>query len=218
MMNQELKIKVCGMKYLDNLKEVASLRPDYLGFIFFPKSPRNVDELIGEEVIAATQGITRVGVFVNADYDFITQKITEFGLGLLQLHGDEPVELCKQLKEDGHSIMKVFGVGESFDFSRLEPYKTYVDFFLFDTKGKDYGGNGVTFNWELLKEYDNEKPIFLSGGLGPKNIDAVKELSGISIHALDINSKFEDKPGVKNIDLLKEADFDKTRKLFKHGE
>lgn len=205
------------MKY--NTVEVAALQPDYLGFIFYEGSKRNYTC----EKIPGIQGVKKAGVFVDASIDFIVKKTTDFKLDAIQLHGDESPEFCKNIKTvleklkepalsaveepalSGVEVWKVFSIKDTFNFSRLKPYETSVDAFLFDTKGKEKGGNGYTFNWDILKEYPSKKPFILSGGIGLEEISAVKELlkTNLPVLAVDVNSKFEIEPGRKNIEDLK---------------
>ena len=198
-----MKIKICGMKYWDNIEQVAALQPDYLGFIFYKKSKRNFDG----DIPNIPNAIKKTGVFVNESLDFILEKVRKYNLAAIQLHGNESPELCTELKSNENvEIIKVFSVGEKFDFESLEKYEEVCDYFLFDTKGKEKGGNGIIFKWGLLNNYSSEKPYFLSGGIG---LDAVQDIheffktdaSKFCI-ALDLNSKFEVKPGLKNINKL----------------
>ena len=193
-----MKLKVCGMKYPQNIFEVSHLLPDYLGFIFFEKSSRYFDGEIPE----IPSSIKKVGVFVNASLDDIQSKIAKYNLNLIQLHGDESPEFCEHLKNENLKIIKVFSVDDHFDFSILLGYENVCDYFLFDTKGKLHGGNGYAFNWQILENYKSTKPIFLSGGIGIEEIEKIKSID-LPIFAIDINSKFETEPGLKNITLLK---------------
>lgn len=197
-----MKLKICGMKYPDNILEVSELLPDYMGFIFWEKSSRFFDG----EIPNLPKSIQKVGVFVNASFDEIVSKIKKHHLDLIQLHGNESVELCMDLKKENIQIIKVFSVNDDFDFKVLEPYEAVCDYFLFDTKGKLPGGNGIVFDWKVLETYPSTKPFFLSGGIGIEEIASVKQLlkTNLPIHAIDINSKFEIEPGLKNIELLKE--------------
>ncbi len=199
-----MKLKVCGMKEVENIKQVGALQPDYMGFIFYDKSKRNFEGVIPE----LPKGIKKTGVFVNEYIEIVVSLAEEYQLEALQLHGDETVEYILEIKKHlpKVEIIKVFGIKDEFDFSVLEPYEEVVDFFLFDTKGKERGGNGVTFNWEVLKNYSSTKPFFLSGGIGLNEVDAVKEIlkRDLPIYALDVNSKFETEPGLKSIKDLKE--------------
>ncbi|MEO0571608.1 MAG: phosphoribosylanthranilate isomerase [Bacteroidota bacterium] len=197
-----MKLKVCGMSH--NPVEVEALEPDYMGFIFWEKSPRYLEGVIP----SISRRIKKVGVFVNASAEEILQKVTRYGLQMVQLHGKETPELCNHLRKLGLGVIKVFGVGETFDFSVLEPYEKACDYYLFDTKGKLPGGNGYVFDWEVLENYPSTKPFFLSGGIGMENIDDILTFlyrpESKYCHAIDINSRFEIKPGLKDIGLLKE--------------
>lgn len=217
-----MKLKVCGMKYVENIQQVAEVQPDYLGFIFYDRSPRNFEGIIPE----LPKGIKKVGVFVNEYIEIVVSLIQEYQLDVVQLHGDESVEYIEKLKEAFQTaeeeliaqlkkkrkpktieIVKVFGVKDEFDFSILKPFETTVDFFLFDTKGKERGGNGITFNWKVLENYNSTVPFFLSGGIGLKELPEVQNLIEsnlpLPIHALDVNSKFETKPGIKSVKDIK---------------
>ena len=164
-----MKLKVCGMKYVDNLMMVAAVQPDYLGFIFYDKSKRNFEGVIPK----LPKGIKKTGVFVNEYLEIVVSLTEEYGLEAIQLHGDETPEYIKELKSHlpKVEIIKVFGIKDEFDFSILEPYQEEVDYFLFDTKGKLPGGNGYTFNWKILEKYPSTKPYFLSGGIGLENVE-----------------------------------------------
>lgn len=200
------------MKIPENIKDVVKLQPDYLGFIFYPKSKRFIDKLDSQWVIQHTTQCIRVGVFVNATTEKVLQEAERFKFGLIQLHGDESPSFCQQIKNAGYQVVKAFGVDDDFDFSVLEPYKSYCDYFLFDTKSKAYGGTGQVFNWELLQKYDNQVPLFLSGGLDVDNIQEIKKLDFLNIHAIDINSRFEISPGLKDLQLLNQLNFENIRK------
>lgn len=199
------------MRDPDNIKDLIALAPDFIGFIFFEKSKRYVGHPETLSVEQIPSQIKKVGVFVNETYDVMTDLIKKYQLDYVQLHGDESPALCEQLMKTGVGIIKVFSVGDAFDFKKLEPYKPFSDFFLFDTKGKEYGGNGVTFDWATLSDYDNEIPFFISGGLSPENIDEISDLKDMNLAAVDLNSCFESKPGVKNIDMLRSLNFDQLR-------
>ena len=208
-----MKLKVCGMKYQENIEAVAALKPDYLGFIFYDKSPRNFDG----DIPKLPDSIKKTGVFVDASIDFIIKKTKQYGFKAIQLHGSESADYCEQLlkkiKEVSTTLdqtsavtssavemWKVFSIKDEFDFSVLKPYESIVDCFLFDTKGKEKGGNGYTFDWSVLKDYKSSTPFILSGGIGLDQIEKVKEIlkTNLPIYAIDVNSKFETKPGLKN--------------------
>lgn len=198
---KDLKLKICGMKFHENIKQVASLKPDYMGFIFFEKSPRNFDAEIPE----MDKGIKKTGVFVDASLDFVLEKVKKHQLQAVQLHGKESPEFCAALKVEDLEIIKVFSVKDSFDFSNLQQYEGKVDFFLFDTKGKAKGGNGVAFDWEVLKKYPSETPFFLSGGIGLEEVGRLKDFEfPKTFYGIDVNSRFELEPGFKNLETLKE--------------
>lgn len=198
-----MKLKVCGMKYPENIKAISALKPNFLGFIFYEKSER----LFEDKVIEISPEIQKVGVFVNESPEKITQKIQEFQLDIVQLHGDETPKDCEKLKQLNPEIKiwKAFALSEEFDFGELENYEV-VDAFLLDTKGKNYGGNGVKFNWEILKNYNSEKEIILSGGISMEDVPLIFELQKEipQIQTIDINSRFEIEPGLKNLELVKE--------------
>ena len=193
-----MKLKICGMKYPENILEVSELLPDFLGFIFWEKSSRYFDGEIPE----IAKSIKKVGVFVNATLEEISFKIKKYDLNVIQLHGNESPEFCEKLKKENIEIIKVFSVNDDFDFSLLKPFENTCNYFLFDTKGKLPGGNGITFNWQILQQYKLTKPIFLSGGIGLDEIENIKKLN-LPIYAIDVNSKFEIEAGLKNIELLK---------------
>lgn len=198
-----MKIKICGMKYPENILEVGSLLPDYMGFIFWEKSARYFEGIIPE----LPKSIQKVGVFVNASVDEIAEKIKTHDLQAVQLHGQESVEFCESLKKNIPNlidVIKVFPILDTFDFGILNSYENFCDFFLFDTKGKLPGGNGTTFDWKVLEKYPSTTPFFLSGGIGIVELGDVKQVlkTNLPIYAIDINSKFEVEPGLKNIELL----------------
>jgi len=191
------------MKYQDNMKAVAALQPDYLGFIFYDKSPRNFQG----DIASLPSTIKKTGVFVDAPIDFIINKVKQYNFKTVQLHGDETPKYCLELKKQVNSsieVWKVFSIKDTFDFNQLTPYEGIVDFFLFDTKGKEKGGNGYTFDWSTLKNYPSSTPFILSGGIGLDEVEKVKEIlkTDLPIYAIDVNSKFEEKPGKKNIENL----------------
>ncbi|MCM4153880.1 phosphoribosylanthranilate isomerase [Arenibacter sp. N53] len=207
-----MKLKVCGMNL--NTLEVAALSPDYLGFIFWKPSKRFFEGNIPQ----LPPTIKKVGVFVDATIEEVLKNIETFGLDAVQLHGKESPEFCRNLKRLNNDrtkapgaanlkIIKVFSIKDDFDFGVLTPYEEVCDYYLFDTKGKLPGGNGYTFSWEVLKNYPSTKPYFLSGGIGLDEIEKIKQFQhrpeSKYCHAIDVNSKFELEPGLKDIDKLK---------------
>jgi phosphoribosylanthranilate isomerase len=201
-----MKLKVCGMKYLNNMEAVAKLRPDFLGFIFYDKSSR----YFNGNLPYLPQAIKKVGVFVNEDLETLQSIIKEQKLDVVQLHGQESPEYCSQL--ENAEIIKVFSIKDTFNFSVLLPYEEVCDYYLFDTKGKLPGGNGYTFNWNVLKDYPSTKPFFLSGGIGLKEVEKLKDFidspASKYCYSLDVNSKFEINPGVKNINDLEKFKYE----------
>lgn len=199
-----MKIKICGMKHPGNILEVAALLPDYMGFIFWEKSARYFDGVIPE----LPKSIRKVGVFVNETIAVILDKVLLHDLQAVQLHGQESAVFCEELKNrlpKEVEIIKVFSIIDSFDFEVLKPFEALCDYFLFDTKGKLPGGNGTTFDWTVLEKYPSTKPFFLSGGIGMEEMAAVNEIikTNLPVYAIDVNSKFEIEPGLKNIELCK---------------
>jgi phosphoribosylanthranilate isomerase len=196
-----IKLKICGMKDPENIRSVAELYPDYIGFIFHKDSPRYVgDNFSLQEEFEAT---TTVGVFVNATTGEILNRLKGIKSNTAQLHGYETPAQCDDLKSRGIEVIKVFSIDDDFDFAKTSDYKEVSDYFLFDTKGKLYGGNAKTFDWNKLEEYDQSVPFFLSGGLNSDNVKVLGRLDGMNIHAIDLNSGVEDAPGLKNIDKIK---------------
>ncbi len=197
--------KVCGMKEPENIQSLYTYGPHYMGLIFYPRSPRYVLNDPYFSLPTFKGSMKTVGVFVNEEVDVIMNLRSRFNLDVIQLHGQESPEYCQVLSQEGMGIIKAFSIGkDTFDFSLLEQYEDYCDFFLFDTKGKLPGGNGYTFNWELLKAYDRQTPFFLSGGIGLAQLDRLAALleSDINIHAIDVNSQFEISPGIKDMEKI----------------
>ncbi len=197
------RLKVCGMRDKENIKALVDLKPDYIGFIFYDKSPRFVGEDFRQEISALVpEYIKKAGVFVNAETTYVTGKIEKYGLDLVQLHGRESAEYCKNLSKTGIRIIKAFSIDETFDFLLLEEYDKYCEFYLFDTKVPTYGGSGKKFDWKILEKYNYHKPFLLSGGIGIDDMDDLKMLKKIKMITLDINSRFEKSPGFKDIELI----------------
>ncbi|MBO2007739.1 phosphoribosylanthranilate isomerase [Hymenobacter negativus] len=198
-------VKVCGMRDAAALAEVAALEPDFLGFIFAPKSPRYVgDSLAPALVQALPPAIWKVGVFVNETTENILATAERFGLAAAQLHGQESPAQCEELGEAGLLVMKAFSVGRTLDVAALLPYVPYCDFFLFDTPGAAPGGNGTVFDWSVLAGYSLPVPYFLAGGLGLEHAPALKALRLPGLVGFDVNSRFETAPGVKDANRVGE--------------
>lgn len=188
-----MKIKVCGMCDPRNIAAVAALKPDFMGFIFYKKSPRYVGALSPETVKGIPSSIKKVGVFVNEDMGMIEQTVAEYGLDFVQLHGDESVEFCRALKGK-------CGIIKATSIVRASLYEDVVDYLLFDTPTPHYGGSGERFDWSELNNYKGGTPFFLSGGIG---VEQGSEVRALDVFAVDVNSRFETQPGMKNIELLK---------------
>tara|TARA_B100000927_G_scaffold25952_3_gene19476 strand:+ start:901 stop:1518 length:618 start_codon:yes stop_codon:yes gene_type:complete len=196
-----MRLKVCGMRELENISALSELDPNYIGFIFWSESSR----FVNKKTPPLDKKIIKTGVFVDATFDYILTKIKDHQLDAVQLHGQESCSYCKVIKDYGLKVIKSFSLKNTFDFNTLEDYENSCDYYLFDTKGKLPGGNGFNFDWKILNEYPSQKPFFLSGGIGVDNLNEIKKLvkTKLPIHAIDVNSKFETAPGNKNIELLK---------------
>ncbi len=200
----KVKLKICGMKHAANIAAVAELQPDYMGFIFYQKSPRSISEVSAELIKYVPPTIKTVGVFVDEDLAIVKQNIVKYNLKAVQLHGKEEASYCKELNSTGVEVIKAFGIDESFDFSNLQTYLSVVDYFLFDTQTPTHGGSGKVFDWDLLASYPFEKPYFLSGGIDLKHTMEIKKITDPWLYAIDVNSKFELEPGLKDVEKLKE--------------
>ncbi len=192
------------MRDESNILELAGVHPDYIGFIFYPESERFVGENFNPGILEhIPESINKVGVFVKASKEYILEKLNIFRLNLVQLHGGESSEFCRELSSIGIPVIKVFSVIEEFNFNTTNPFKAYCKYFMFDTQCTTYGGSSMKYNWNILSGYDNEKPFFLSGGIGPEDIGSIRDLKDLNIHAVDINSRFEKKPGLKDISKIR---------------
>lgn len=196
-------IKVCGMRDPENIRAVEALGIQWMGFIFWPGSKRYVSE---RPSYLPTK-CKRVGVFVDADISEVVQKVEEYALDLIQLHGSESPDYISQLKNllAAHrplSIIKAFNIATPADLEQTHAYENIVDYFLFDTKGKSVGGNGEQFDWRVLDHYQGHTPYLLSGGIGPDDVHRVRAFSHPSLAGIDLNSRFETSPGAKDIESL----------------
>ncbi len=199
-----LLIKICGMKDPDNIREVVNLRPDLLGFIFYPLSPRYIGEKPENNLFREIpSGIGKTGVFVNPKLESVLFHSKKFGLHFVQLHGEETPEECRELAMHELQVIKAFRADASFSFEILSQYAPFCRFFLFDTATSQYGGSGKHFDWRLLDRYKGPVPFFLSGGIGPEDAEKLAEFSHPFLAGIDVNSRFETSPGVKNIEMLK---------------
>lgn len=195
----ELKIKVCGMRDPENISGVVATLPDYLGFIFYPKSKRFVGFEPSPEVLAKIPvSVKKVGVFVDESPEKVLEISKKWNLDVVQLHGQETPEYCRQIRNSCIIVFKAFSVDESFEFATLKAYSGVCDYFLFDTKGQLPGGTGEKFNWQLLESYKLNVPFFLSGGISPDDLNMIREYNHSQLFGIDINSGFEISPGLKD--------------------
>ena len=198
-------VKICGMRDSDNIIAAAELKPDLMGFIFYRNSPRYAGEVLDPELLAGlSPGITKTGVFVNATYNEIIETAGKYSLNAVQLHGDETPELCSLVKGTGMLVIKAFNIDENKGFSISAEYLSSADYFLFDTMSSDRGGSGQKFNWKLLGGYGQGHPFILSGGISPRDEEYIREIRNPSFAGIDLNSRFEIKPGLKDIEKLKD--------------
>ena len=190
------------MKFTANRESVEELPVDLLGFIFFPPSKRYVGETIEPGLFHS--GKPKVGVFVDENAFEILALAKNLGFEWVQLHGKENPATCQILKKQGLKIIKAFSVDETFQFHKTKPYEGVADYYLFDTKTKLPGGSGEKFNWEILNKYIGNTPFFLSGGISPEDAEEVIKINHPQFAGVDVNSGFEDAPGLKNIEKLKD--------------
>lgn len=202
------------MKDAANITEAARLAPTLMGFIFYEKSPRYAGDLDPQVVRSLPGSINPVGVFVNASVAEIDTICSRYGIKIVQLHGDESPEFCLKLKEKDYTVLKAFGIGQNADWERIKPYEGAVDMFVFDTATPARGGSGQKFDWQLLDTYPLATAYLLSGGIGPDDIDRVIAAMRPKMAGIDVNSRFETAPRIKDIDLLRNF----ILKLHHHNE
>ncbi len=195
-----MRIKVCGMREGDNILAVEALGVDLMGFIFYKRSSRFVEEIPSH---LPSLAVGRVGVFVDASLDEMLLEVDRFGLEYIQLHGSESVELCGSLKSYGVKLIKAFSVDEKFDFGVTGPYESLCDLFIFDTKCSGYGGSGESFDWGMLAAYGGSTPFLLSGGIAMESLEELQRFSHPQVVGYDLNSRFEEAPALKDVELLK---------------
>lgn len=191
-------IKVCGMTEAENIRDVEELGVDMIGFIFYPKSPRCLCEM--PEYLPAKA--RRVGVFVNESKENILVYADRFGLQYIQLHGTESPEYCRSLRSSGLHLIKAFSISLPKDMLVISAYKGLCDYYLFDTKTPQYGGSGNQFDWNLLHRYNGNTPFLLSGGVNPYSVKAIREFHHPKLAGIDINSRFETAPGIKDVERI----------------
>lgn len=195
-----MKVKICGLKQDENIGEILKLKPNFIGFIFYPKSPRFVDYKTLSFLKDLKNKVKKVGVFVNEKIETVNKIVETLNLDYVQLHGNETPKYCQEI--ENCKIIKAFGVSENFDFSETEKYLKIADFFIFDTKTKSYGGSGKTFNWQVLKKYNFDKKFLLSGGIDIDTSNELRQFKHNQMFGVDINSKFEISPGLKNVEKI----------------
>ncbi len=196
-------IKVCGMRQAKNIAQLSLLKPDYMGFIFYEKSLRFAGEIITPQLLETIpKSIKKVGVFVNEDEKEVLNTSRYFGLDVVQLHGQESPEMCASLKRSGLEVWKVFHPNHEEEFPQTEKYEEVCDFFLFDTPSPQHGGTGKKFDLSFLQEYQGKTSFFLSGGIGSEDLESVLQFDHPKLIGLDLNSRFELEPAIKNIPLL----------------
>ncbi|MFI3321823.1 MAG: phosphoribosylanthranilate isomerase [Rikenellaceae bacterium] len=192
-------VKVCGMRDCDNILELLSLRVDMVGFIFYPKSAR----YIGDAMLPEFEIAERVGVFVDSDISTILEHKNRYNLTTIQLHGSETTAMCESLKTSGIKVIKAISIKENTDFQKATAYDGVVDYMLFDTKCDGYGGSGVAFDWSLLDSYSGSTPFLLSGGITVDMAEQIANIKHPKFAGVDLNSRFEKAPALKDIKLLK---------------
>ena len=197
------------MRDPENISGVVSALPDFMGFIFYPKSKRFVgSEFSAQTMQSVPESVKKVGVFVDELPENVMEICKKLGLDVAQLHGNETPGYCLKIQDSGLPVFKAFSVDDQFEFSQLEAYPGVCDYFLFDTKGHVPGGTGQKFNWRLLKNYQVHIPFFLSGGIGPDDLEAIRRFEHPRWRGIDINSGFESEPALKNIEKVKNFIFD----------
>ena len=192
------------MKFPDNIQSIVRLKPDFLGFIFYPKSPRYAEPLDLDILKTLPKSILKIGVFVNETQDNILDTVKKYSLQGVQLHGSESEELCYTLKSIGLLVFKAFPIAEVADFKVAEAFDGACDFFLFDTNTTAYGGSGQKFDWTILSSYQGETRFLLSGGISVEDVETIKLINHPKMVGVDLNSRFEISPGLKNSTLLAE--------------
>ncbi|MCF8222408.1 MAG: phosphoribosylanthranilate isomerase [Bacteroidales bacterium] len=200
-----MKVKICGLRDKDNIREIAGMKPDYLGFIFYKASPRYAGDILDVDTLnELDEGLKKVGVFVNEDINKVVDIALAYGLDVLQLHGNENPAYCRELRGENFEIIKAFNPLDKNDFVAMKEYHGSCDYFLLDNRGRMAGGSGQKFDWEILDKYKLDIPFFLSGGIGPGDSEQLLSMNYKNMTAIDINSRFEIAPGVKDPALVEE--------------
>jgi len=197
-----MKIKVCGLRNYENISNVIIAGAEYVGFIFHKASPRYFNDALSFDAMRTIKA-TKVGVFVNENAYSVLDKVAHYDLDMVQLHGNETPEYCSEMRKYVKTV-KSFGLDEHFDFDILNNFIGKVDYFLFDTATTEYGGSGKTFDHNLLQKYELDIPFFLSGGISLEHCESIKRLNFKQMVGVDLNSKFESSPGVKEAFRIKQ--------------
>lgn len=208
-------VKICGLTNPSNMEELAAIHPDWIGLIFYPNSPRFISDAslanwfkdTGNQILGK---IKKVGVFVDAELNTVLDNCEKYRLDLIQIHGNEDIHYAEKLKNllvknnlQHIQLIKAVGVSDSFEFNSLKDFQIFMSYFLFDTKTDKKGGSGLKFSWSKLEEYQGDLPFLLSGGIGPADFQTLNEFFHPQFLGIDLNSKFEISPGLKNTELLK---------------
>ena len=197
-----LLIKICGLKFPENIRNIASMQPDMMGFIFYPKSPRYVNNPKDIAQLFIAPSIKKIGVFVNETKETILQKVKMYQLQGVQLHGDESPGLCLALKQQNLKVIKAFPIASADDMKRCALYEGFADYFLFDTRTLLHGGSGEKFDWEMIHSYKGLTPFLLSGGISSDDAEAIRSFKHARFAGVDLNSRFETSPGKKDVEML----------------
>ncbi len=193
------------MRDKENIRQLIKLRPDMIGFIFYPESKRYTGQKLEREVInLIPKHIKKTGVFVDMAPGLLIDAANASQLDYIQLHGDETPAYCERIKQEGFEVIKAFSINDKIDMNELTGYEAHCKYFLFDTQCKTYGGSGKKFDWHMLNQYAGEIPFILSGGIGPGDANDILHINHPKLHGIDINSQFETAPGIKDISLIKD--------------
>lgn len=210
-----MKVKVCGLKEIGNIEALKQLSIDFMGFIFYPKSKRYVGQSEALKSLLQEQNwqsdIKKVGVFVDVEIDEILHTVHDYSLDYVQLHGNESPEYCRELNRIWSissmrkaKLIKAFAIGDASDFEQVNQYQAHCQLFIFDTKGENKGGNGISFDWDLLKHYSGMIPFLLSGGINESDAQKIRQLNAPQLAGVDINSRFESAPALKDVEKVKQ--------------
>ena len=199
-----MELKVCGITTPEDIMQLVTMDISRLGFIFYHKSKRYVyGKLVEDGLKSIPKHIKKTGVFVNAELAEIEQIIDQYKFESIQLHGDESPEFCNYFRMKAE-VIKTISVKDKSSFEMAGLYRDACDLFLFDTHSENYGGTGKTFNWQWLEAYKLDKPFYLSGGISLENFEEIKKIKHKHLMGIDVNSKFEISPGIKDIEKIKQ--------------